>query len=342
MQRSRLNAITDVPGLKIGHSHDATLCSGVTVLLMDRAAVAAVDIRGGGTGTCETGALSLAGSVDEVHALVLSGGSAFGLAAASGVQAWLAQRGVGFAVGTARVPIVPAAILFDLLNGGDKAWGAQPPYERLGRAACEAASLKCGVGSVGAGFGATTATLRGGLGTASESLEGGLIVGALAAVNPVGNVTIGSTGHFWAAPFEQEAEFGGLGLPQPWPADALDVRLKGTASDTEATRQNTTIAIIATNARLIKREVHRLAVMAQTGLARAIYPVHTPLDGDLVFAVAMGDVELGQEPHALAHLGAAAANTLARAVARGVYAAQVPPVHWTGPPAYRSRFDVKS
>ena len=331
------NSISDIPGLKVGHAQDATLCSGVTVLLSDRPFVAAIDIRGGATGTRETEALALSGTVDEAHALVLAGGSAFGLAAASGVQTWLAARGVGFAVGSARVPIVPAAILFDLLNGGDKAWGAAPPYEAMGRAACEAASLEFGVGSYGAGYGATTATLRGGLGTASAQLDGGLIVGALVAVNPLGSVTIGTTAHFWAAPFEQGCEYGGLGFPAPWPADGLDVRLKGTTPPS-GVPQNTTIAIVATNARLTKREAHRLAVMAQTGLARAIYPVHTPLDGDLVFAVATGDVALSDGPAALAMLGAAAANTLARAVARGVYEADAPPPYWTGPPAYCSRF----
>lgn len=329
------NSITDIPGLKVGHAQDATLCSGVTVLLANRPFVAAVDVRGGGTGTRETEALGLAGTVEEAHAIVLAGGSAFGLAAASGAQSWLAQRGVGFAVGASRVPIVPAAILFDLLNGGDKAWGAAPPYDAMGRTACETAAVDFGVGSYGAGYGATTAALRGGLGTASTLLPGGLIVGALVAVNPLGSATIGTTPHFWAAAFEQGREYGGLGFPVPWPADGLEVRLKGTAAPAGGP-QNTTIAIVATNAKLSKREAHRLAVMAQTGLARAIYPVHTPLDGDLVFAVATGDVALGADPASLAMLGAHAANALARAVARGVYEADAPPPCWTGPPAYRT------
>lgn len=331
------NSITDVPGLKVGNAHCATLCSGVSVLLTDRPFVAAVDVRGGGPGTRETEAIGLAGTIDEAHAIVLSGGSAFGLASASGVQAWLAERGIGFAAGSARVPIVPAAILFDLLNGGDKAWGGKPPYEAMGRAACEAAGTTVESGSFGAGFGATSATLRGGLGTASSQLANGVIVGALVAVNPLGSVTIGSSGHFWAGAFEQGCEFGGRGMPAAWPADGLDVRLKGTIIGA-STAQNTTIAIVATNARLTKREAHRLAVMAQTGLARAIYPVHTPLDGDVVFAAATGDVALETGPAALAILGAHTANTLARAVARGVFAASPTPPCWTGPPAYRSVF----
>jgi D-aminopeptidase len=343
MTRALHNSITDIPGLKVGNVADATLCSGVSVVLCERPFVAAVDVRGGGPGTRESDALGLAGTVDEVHALVLSGGSAFGLAAASGVQAWLADRGVGYAVGGARVPIVPGAVLFDLLNGGNKAWRDQPPYEALGRAACVAAQPNCNVGSVGAGFGATTATLRGGLGTASCALPGGLIVGALVAVNAVGSVTIGSGPHFWAGCFEQNSEYGGLGMPARWPLDGLDVRLKGTVRTAGATAlgQNTTIAVVATNARLTKREAHRLAVMAQTGLGRAIYPVHTPLDGDVVYAAATREVAFEATPAALAELGAHAANTLARAVARGVYHADAAPADWAGPPAYRSVFGGK-
>jgi D-aminopeptidase len=329
------NAITDVPGLNVGHAHDATICSGVTVLIGDAPFTAAVDIRGGAPGTRETDAVGLAGSIDEAHAIVLSGGSAFGLAAASGVHAWLAARGVGFRVGDARVPIVPAAILFDLLNGGDKAWGEHPPYDALGRAACAAAVRACPCGSIGAGYGATTATLRGGLGTASVRLPGGVVVGALAAVNPLGSVTIGTSHHFWPAPFEQAGEFGGHGLPREWPADALTLRLK---TGSAPAPQNTTIAIVATNAALSKRECHRLAVMAQTGLARAIYPVHTPLDGDVVFGVSTGMLQVGTHAMSLSEIGAHAANALARAIARGVYAADATPAFWAGPPAYRQAF----
>lgn len=343
------NSITDIPGLKVGNAHDATVCSGVTVLLPDIPCIAAVDVRGGAPGTRETDALGLAGTVDQVHGIVLSGGSAFGLAAASGVHAWLAARDVGFAVTalspqgfsrTARVPIVPSAILFDLLNGGDKGWGAYPPYDALGRAACEGATTHCEVGSVGAGYGATTATLRGGLGTASAHLDGGVIVGALVAVNPLGSVSIGTTGHFWAGPFERNGEFGGRGLPPlPWPDDALEIRLKGVSAPSTAP-QNTTIAVVATNVKLTRRDAHRLAVMAQTGLARAIYPVHTPFDGDVVYAVSTGAVPAPSEGGSLAKLGAVAANTLARAVARGVYAASAAPTGWIGPPAYRCAFGV--
>lgn len=328
------NLITDVPGLRVGHAHDEKLVSGLTVILPERPAVAAIDVRGGGPGSRESDALGLAGSVDAVHAVVLSGGSAFGLSAATGVQSWLAEKGIGFPVGTSRVPVVPQAVLFDLLNGGDKAWGSSPPYEALARKACDTAGTGFGLGSVGAGFGATTSTLRGGLGSASHHIGGGLVVGALAAVNAVGSATIGGTPHFWAAPFEEGREFGGRGLPPKMTPDALRPRLKTTAE-----RQATTLAVVATNARLDKRQAHRLAVMAQTGLARALYPVHTPLDGDTVFALATGDAAVeGDAFEALAVLGTHAANVMARAVARGVYEAAAAPPGWRGPPAYQSRF----
>lgn len=331
MSRCR-NLITDVPGIRIGHAEDASVCSGVTVLLSDNPLIAAVDVRGGGPGTRETDAIALTGSVDEAHAIVISGGSAFGLSAATGVQSWLAERGIGFRLGDAHVPIVPQAVLFDLLNGGDKAWGKSPPYERLAREACDNADDEFPCGSIGAGFGATTATIRGGLGSASQVLDGGLVVGAIVAVNAVGTATIGDTAHFWAAPFERGGEFGGLGLPAKWSEQHLEARLKG------ANRQATTLAIVATNARLSKREAHRLGVMAQGGLVRALYPAHSPLDGDAVFSVATGDVPLTDPIYGLAVLGIAAANVLARAIARGVYEAAPAPPSWRGPPAYRTRF----
>jgi L-aminopeptidase/D-esterase-like protein len=326
------NLITDVAGLSVGNAHEADLCSGVTVLLSENPMTAAVDVRGGGPGTREIDALGLAGTVDEAHAIVLSGGSAFGLSAATGVQGWLAERGKGFNVGGACVPIVPQAVLFDLLNGGNKAWGPSPPYESLARQACDRAGQDFAVGSAGAGFGATTATLRGGLGSASATLGHGLVVGALVAVNAVGSATIGDTRHFWAAPFEIGHEFGGNSLPLPMPDGGLTLRLKGGPGEA------TTIAVVATNAQLSKRQTYRLAVMAQTGLARALYPVHTPLDGDAVFAVATGGVALADPIRGLAELGSAAANVLARAVARGVYEAQAAPSNWVGPPAWCTRF----
>ena len=334
------NLITDVPGVFVGNTHDERLMSGVTVVRGERPLVAAVDGRGGGIGTRETDALNLAGTVDEVHAVVLSGGSAFGLDAATGTQAWLREHGIGFRVRTARVPIVPGAILFDLLNGGDKAWGRNPPYAELAYRATAAASSAFAIGSHGAGFGATTALMRGGLGSASHVLRDGSVIGALAAVNPAGSVTIGDGPHFWAAPFEQDAEFGGLGVPPMYKAEHLSVRLKGAAKDPMGAvpGEATVLAIVATSATLTRRQAQRLAIMAQTGLARAIYPVHTPLDGDVVFALATGVTPAPDPIAGMAEIGSAAANALARAVARGVFAAAVPPKGWAGPPAWGQHF----
>jgi D-aminopeptidase len=309
------NAITDIPGVRVGHAGDAKLGSGATVVVFDVAVVASVDVRGGGPGTRETALLDPAQTVEGIDAIVLSGGSAFGLDAASGVQAWLREQGRGFQVREVRVPIVPGAILFDLLAGGDKNWGRYPPYREFGYDAAKSAGADFALGSVGAGLGATTANLKGGIGTASAVTRGGLTVAALAAANAAGGVTIGDGPHFWAAPFEQGKEFGGRGLPQTLPPDALAFRSKG------APGANTTLAVVVTDARLSKAQCKRLAVMAQTGLARAIYPVHTPLDGDIVFAASTGAKALPDPVYALSELGMLAANVLARAIARGVYEA---------------------
>ena len=288
-------------------------------IVFDAAVVASVDVRGGGPGTRETALLDPAQTVEGIDAIVLSGGSAFGLDAASGVQAWLREQGRGFPVRDVRVPIVPGAILFDLLSGGNKDWGRYPPYRELGYEAAKGAGADCALGSVGAGLGATTVNLKGGIGSASAQTRDGLMVGAIVAVNAAGSVTVGDGAHFWAAPFEQNKEFGGRGWPQSFSAEALALRSKGNP------RQSTTLAVIATDARLTKPQAKRLAVMAQTGLARAIYPVHTPLDGDIVFAASMGAKPLPDPIYSLSELGMVAANVLARAVARGVYEAAALP-----------------
>lgn len=313
------NLITDVDGVKVGNAHDPKLASGVTVVLFDEPAVAAVDIRGGGPGVRETAVLEPSATVQQVNALVLSGGSAFGLDTPSGVQAWLRAHGRGFAVRDVRVPIVPGAVLFDLLNGGDKNWDRYPPYRDLGYAAAEAAAAEFALGSAGAGFGATTANLQGGLGSASARTADGITVGAIVAVNAVGSVVVGDGPWFWAAPFEQDSEFGGRGFPPAMPEGGLRFRSKGEAGE------NTTLAVVATDADLTKPQAMRLAVTAQDGLARAIYPVHTPLDGDTVFAAATGAKKLADPIGGLAQLGALAANVLARATARAVYEATALP-----------------
>ena len=335
---TRRNLITDVAGLRVGNAADPVARSGVTVLLPDAPVTAAIDVRGGAPGTAESDVLGLGATVQQIHGLVLSGGSAFGLSASAGVRAWLLHRRIGVELGPADapaiIPIVPQAILFDLLNGGNKDWGDTTPYEALARRACNAASHDFELGTAGAGYGATTANLKGGLGSASAKIDG-LTIGALAAVNPVGQTTIGDSAQFWAAPFEHANEFGGLGFPAKLDARALAPNIKGTNRKTPQTR-NTTLAIIATDAALTKAQCHRLAVMAQTGLARAIYPVHTPFDGDTVFALSTGRLALQDDPGALAALGTIGANTLARAIARGVFEATGLPD--TTPPSWRERF----
>ncbi len=325
------NLITDVTGVLVGAASDAALASGVTAVVFERPAVAGVDVRGGGPGGRETDLLDPERTVEAVDAICLAGGSAFGLDAAAGVAAWLAEEGRGFAIGPVRVPIVPAAILFDLLNGGDKAWGRYPPYRELGFAAAAAAGGSFAQGTAGAGFGATTANLKGGLGSASVVLEDGTTVGAVAAVNAAGRVTVGDGEWFWAAPFEEGAEFGGRGQPERVPRAALAAVTKGLA------HASTTIAVVATDAALTKPEARRLAVMAQDGLARSIHPVHTPLDGDTVFAVSTRMRGPLAAPGGMATLGHAAAAVLARAVARGVFEAEALPFQGALP-SWRDRF----
>ena len=325
------NLLTDIPGIRVGHADDVRAATGVTAIVFDAPIVAAVDVRGGGPGTRETDLLDPARTVAAVDAIVLSGGSAFGLDAASGVQAFLRETGRGYVVGTARIPIVPGAILFDLLNGGDKDWGRYPPYRELAYAAAGRASVDFQLGSVGAGLGATTVNFKGGIGSASAVTEAGFAIGALAAVNAAGSTVMGDGPWFWAAPFEQNGEYGGHGWPAATPPAALAPRTKG------APRQNTTLVVVATDAVLSKGQARHLAVMAHDGLARAIYPVHTPLDGDIVFAAATGQRPLDNAAFDLTAIGAAAANVVARAIARAVFEAEalsVPPFL----PAYKHKF----
>jgi len=327
------NLLTDVAGVRVGHADDAGLASGVTAIVFDTPATASVDVRGGGPGVRETELLSPERTVQAIDALVFSGGSAFGLDAAAGVMAALAEAGRGFAVGPARVPIVPGAILFDLTNGGDKDWGRYPPYRDLGYCATISAGDDFGIGSVGAGLGARTATLKGGLGSASAIIEDlGVTVGALAAVNALGSATVGESAHFWAAPFEIGTEFGGRGPAPVIPPEALFPPAKPQAG------AHTTLAVVATDARLTKAEAKAVAVMAQDGLARALVPCHSPLDGDVVFSAATGLRELEVDRvAALTALGHVASLTLARAVARGVYEATALPLPGAQA-AWRDRF----
>ncbi|MFC0241480.1 P1 family peptidase [Rhodopseudomonas telluris] len=331
------NLITDVAGVRVGHADDAKLASGVTAILFDQPAVASIDVRGGGPGIRDGVLLEPVNTVEQVDGFTLSGGSAFGLDAGGGVQGWLAEQGRGFAIGSATIPIVPGGVIFDMLNGGDKAWGRFSPYRDLGYAAAAAASEDFALGSVGAGLGATTANYKGGLGSASAMTPGGITVGAIAAVNAIGSVTVGDGPWFWSAPYEQGDEFGGCGLPAKFTPEHLKIQLKGAAA---ATAENTTLVAVVTDAVLTKTQVKRLAMLAQTGFARAIYPVHAPLDGDVVFAAATGKIAV--DPLAgLTELGAIAANTVARAIARGVYEATRLPFDGAQP-AWRDKFGSTS
>jgi len=328
------NLLTDIAGVRVGHADDAALASGVTAVIFDRPAVAAMDVRGGGPGTREGALLDLANTVEKIDAVALAGGSAFGLEAGGGVQAWLAEQGRGFAVRGALIPIVPGAICFDLLNGGDKQWGRFAPYRDLGYAAAAAADTTFALGSAGAGLGANTANLKGGLGSASAQTDDGVKVAALAVVNAVGTVTVGDGPWFWAAPFEINGEYGGRGLPPLFTPDMLRMRIKGGSAATPA--ENTTLAVVVTDATLTKPQARRLAMIAQTGFARAIYPVHAPMDGDVVFAAATGEKSI--DPLVgLTELGMVAANVVARAIARGVFAATALPFP-DALPAWRDRF----
>jgi D-aminopeptidase len=328
------NLLTDIAGVRVGHADDAALGSGVTAVIFDNPAIASMDVRGGGPGIRDGSLLDPVATVEEIHGIALAGGSAFGLEAGGGVQAWLAERGQGYRIREAVVPIVPGAICFDLLNGGNKQWGRFAPYRDLGYAAAAAAATSFALGSVGAGHGATTSNLKGGLGSASATTQSGIKVAALVVVNAVGSVTVGDGPWFWAAPFEIGGEYGGRGLPSSFTPDMLAMRLKGAMNATAV--ENTTLAVVVTDAVLTKAQAKRLAMIAQTGFARAIYPVHAPLDGDVVFAVTTGEKPI--DPLlGLTELGMVAANVTARAIARGVYSATALP--FAGAlPSWKDRF----
>jgi len=319
------NLITDIPGLKVGHSTNESVRTGVTALLCELGWAAAADVRGGGPGTRETDSLAPENLVGRAHAVVLAGGSVFGLAAADGVAAWLSVHGAGLQLrpGSPPIPIVPCAVLHDLANGGDKNWGLAPPYRDLGLSAAEAAQAEFALGSVGAGRGALAGFRKGGIGSASLSLDG-IMVGALVAVNSVGSVLMPDDKTYWAWAFELEQEFGGGGPPQG-PMDLSDpapdeARLLGIGRLRPGL--NTTIAVVACNADLSSAECKRIAMMAQDGIARAVRPAHTPFDGDSVFALASAEVALGDKilrAVQIGRIGSAAADCLARAIARAVH-----------------------
>lgn len=322
------NLITDVPGIKVGNAEHRSYATGVTVVLPDRPVTAAVDVRGGGPGTRETDALHPAALVEKVDAVTLSGGSAFGLEAASGVSAWLAARGRGFQVGDARIPIVPSAILYDLPNAGHREWGHTPPYRGLAITACDKAGATFSLGNAGAGAGATAGALKGGLGSASAVDEDGLMVGALAAVNSAGSVVMPGQSAFWAWALEQEGELGGQTPPE------APVSLEPDLPAGLMPGTNTTLVVVAVGERLTRAQALRVAIMAQDGIARAIRPAHTPYDGDTVFVLARGDGH-PSGPATVTRIGALAADCVARAIARGVYEAESAAGHPSWRETYR-------
>ncbi|MDE4133192.1 P1 family peptidase [Phaeobacter sp. QD34_3] len=325
------NLITDVPGILVGNAQDDTLKSGATVLTADSPFTASVHVMGGAPGTRETDLLAPDKSVAQIDALMLSGGSAFGLDACSGAVDALRAAGRGFRLGPAVIPLVPGAIIFDLLNGGEKDW-QDNPYRALGRAAFEAAGQDFAIGTAGAGTGALTAMVKGGLGSASFVLESGITVGALVAANPMGAVTTPGDRHFWAAPFEVEGEFGGLGpdprggLGQPETSRKVQSMLQQAAGlPLPDERGNTTIAIVATDADLTKAQCQRLATAAHDGIGRATVPAHAPGDGDLVFSASTGARALSAPEAELGQICHAAALCLSRAIARAIYEARPAP-----------------
>ncbi len=314
------NLITDIAGIKVGNAQDAEINTGVTAVIFDEPTIASVHVMGGGPGTRDTELLSPQNTVEHIDGLFLSGGSAFGIDAGGGVQAYLRERGKGFSLAGQTVPLVPGAILFDLINGGNKDWGRFSPYMQLGYNAAAAADDKFHLGSHGAGKGALVAGMLGGLGSASIVLENNITIGALVAVNALGSPLMGNSTHFWAAPFEIGNEFGAIAPPSQRMEDTDQLNIK--FRDAIANNTNTTIAIIATDAVLTKAQAERLAIAAHDGIARAIWPAHTPLDGDLVFGVATGKSDISPEIDEWIDLGAHAASTMSRAIARAIYEAR--------------------
>jgi L-aminopeptidase/D-esterase-like protein len=328
---TRRNLITDVAGLRIGNADDPSLASGVTVALFDGPAVMGYAVHGGGPGTRDTDMLEPDKVTPGVHGVVLSGGSAFGLDAATGVQAWLREQRIGFSVGSALVPLVPQAVVFDLLNGGDKEWGRFPPYRDLAYEAARSAGDSFALGTTGGGYGATTVNLKGGLGSASAVTSAGHTVGAIVIVNALSSAVIGDGPHFWAAALEENGEFGSLGYPDQFTPAMRALAWKG------GPPPSTTIALVATDAALTKAQAKRIAVAAHDGHAKALRFAHALYDGDTVFAASTGRRALVEESRDLIEIAATAGDCLARAIARGVFEATALPFD-SALPAWKDSF----
>ncbi|MEW5817229.1 MAG: P1 family peptidase [Spirochaetota bacterium] len=315
-----MNTITDVPGIKVGHAHNLKAGTGCTVILCEKGAVAGVDVRGGAPGTREIDSLSPVNLVNRIHAIYLGGGSAFGLDGASGVMQYLKEHEIGFDAGVAKVPIVPGAVLFDLVVGSPAIW----PDADMGYTACQQARAEnCEQGSIGAGTGATVGKvagpaciMKGGLGTASYS-SGDLIVGAIVAVNCYGDVIDHRSGNILAGTLQPDKKH---------LANSMDLLLKEPGKGSRVFPTNTTIGVIATNVGFTKVQATKIAMMAHDGYARAINPVHTMYDGDTIFCVSTGDVESD-----ITAIGSIAAHVMAQAIANAVIQAE----SLFGIPSYR-------
>ena len=314
------NLITDVDNILVGNAQNEKVGTGTTVLIPPEGSTASADVRGGAPGTREVGALNPYNLVDTVDAIVLSGGSAWGLESASSAANYIGKTGRGFKTSDniKNVPMVPAAILFDLNNGGDKNWGDTPPYNKLGIEATSKASTKFKLGNIGAGYGAKAGSLKGGLGSASFENAEGLKVGGLFAVNSFGSVVNSETGQFWAASDELNNEFGGMGAPQDLPEDILAGSTIGHALE----KSNTTIGIVATNAKLDSKTAKRIAIMSHTGMARAIRPIHTPVDGDVIFVVSTNTFDRELTYREINEIGELGARVCSRSISRAIYEAE--------------------
>jgi len=322
-----LNLITDIGGVRVGHATDEPRQSGVSVLLCSNAMTAAVDVRGGGPGTRETDLLKPENLVEQVNAIVLTGGSVFGLGAADGVVTELSAQGIGLTTSEngPKVPIVPAAVLHDLANQGHKDWGTKPPYSALGRDALNACDTDFDLGAIGAGRGASAGQVAGGIGSTSIDLGEGIMVGALVAVNCVGSAMLPDGKSFYAWPYEVGDEFGGGSPPAKFDlSDPFPDGGRLSSNNVIRAGTNTTLAVVATSLDLSSSELKRVSMMSHDGLARAVRPAHAPSDGDVVFALSSGAIDAPGDTSliramSVARIGSAAADCLARAIARAVY-----------------------
>lgn len=314
------NLITDVDDILVGNAQNEKIGTGTTVIIPPEGSTASADVRGGAPGTREVGALNPYNLVDTVDAIVLSGGSAWGLESASSAANYIGKSGRGFKTSDniKNVPMVPAAILFDLNNGGDKDWGDNPPYYNLGIEAASQAKEEFELGNAGAGYGSQAGTLKGGLGSASFESDSGLKVGGLFAVNSFGSVVNNETGQFWAACEELNKEYGDRGAPNNLPEDVLS----GSKLNNDLAKSNTTIGVIATNVKLDTRTAKRIAIMAHTGMARAIKPIHSPVDGDVIFVISTNSYDKELSYREINEIGELGARVCARSISRAVYEAK--------------------